>query len=63
MQREDVPARATAAGERLTKGLESIPAVTRVRGLGLLVAAELREPPEPRGRPRPRSTPGWSSTR
>jgi acetylornithine/succinyldiaminopimelate/putrescine aminotransferase len=30
-----------AAGERLTKGLESIPAVTRVRGLGLLLAAEL----------------------
>jgi acetylornithine/succinyldiaminopimelate/putrescine aminotransferase len=43
MQREDVPARAAAAGERLTKGLESIPAVARVRGLGLLVAAELRD--------------------
>ena len=41
MQREDVPARATAAGERLTKALESIPAVERVRGLGLLLAAEL----------------------
>jgi acetylornithine/succinyldiaminopimelate/putrescine aminotransferase len=44
MQREDVPARATAAGERLTKGLESIPAVAAVRGLGLLLAAELRDP-------------------
>ena len=43
MQREDVPARATAAGERLTKGLESISAIARVRGLGLLVAAELRD--------------------
>jgi len=45
MQREDVPARATAAGERLTKGLESISAIARVRGLGLLVAAELRDRP------------------
>lgn len=45
MQREDVPARATAGGERLSKGLESIPAIIRVRGLGLLVAAELRDRP------------------
>ena len=45
MQREDVPARATAAGERLTNGLESISAIARVRGLGLLVAAELRDRP------------------
>jgi acetylornithine/N-succinyldiaminopimelate aminotransferase len=45
MQREDVPARATAAGARLTKGLESIAAIARVRGLGLLVAAELRDRP------------------
>jgi predicted acetylornithine/succinylornithine family transaminase len=44
MQREDVPARATAAGERLTKSLESIPAVTSVRGYGLLLAAELDTP-------------------
>jgi predicted acetylornithine/succinylornithine family transaminase len=44
MQREDVPARAAAAGERLTKSLESIPAVTSVRGLGLLLAAELDAP-------------------
>jgi acetylornithine/N-succinyldiaminopimelate aminotransferase len=41
MQDEDVPARARAAGARLTKGLESIPAVTDVRGLGLLLAARL----------------------
>ena len=45
MQREDVPARAAAAGERLTKALDSIPAIARVRGLGLLVAAELRDRP------------------
>jgi predicted acetylornithine/succinylornithine family transaminase len=40
---EDVPARATAAGERLTKLLEADPHVTEVRGLGLLVAAQLAE--------------------
>src|SRR5205085_5700201 len=45
MQREDVPARATAAGERLTNGLESIAAIARVRGIGLLLAAELRDRP------------------
>lgn len=45
MQREDVPARATAAGARLTKGLESIAAIARVRGLGLLIAAELHDRP------------------
>jgi acetylornithine/N-succinyldiaminopimelate aminotransferase len=38
---EDVPARARAAGERLRKGLEAIPAVANVRGLGLLLAAAL----------------------
>jgi acetylornithine/N-succinyldiaminopimelate aminotransferase len=43
MQRHDVPARAAAAGERLTKGLDSISAVAGVRGLGLLLAAELRD--------------------
>jgi len=41
MQDEDVPARARAAGERLRKGLEAIPAVADVRGLGLLLAARL----------------------
>jgi predicted acetylornithine/succinylornithine family transaminase len=40
---EDVPARATAAGERLTKLLEADPRVTEVRGLGLLVAAQLAD--------------------
>jgi len=41
MQDEDVPARARGAGERLRKGLEAIPAVADVRGLGLLLAARL----------------------
>jgi len=41
MEDEDVPARARAAGERLRKGLEVIPAVVDVRGLGLLLAAGL----------------------
>lgn len=41
MQAEDVPARARKAGERLRDALTDIPAVTSVRGLGLLLAAEL----------------------
>ncbi|MBV8161381.1 MAG: aminotransferase class III-fold pyridoxal phosphate-dependent enzyme, partial [Acidimicrobiia bacterium] len=41
MQEEDVPGRARASGRRLTKGLEAIPAVAEVRGLGLLLAARL----------------------
>ena len=41
MQDEDVPARARAAGARLRKGLETVPAVVEVRGLGLLLAARL----------------------
>jgi len=41
MQEEDVPSRAVAAGARLRKGLEAIPAVADVRGLGLLLAARL----------------------
>lgn len=41
METEDVPGRARAAGARLTAGLESIGAIAAVRGLGLLVAAEL----------------------
>ena len=41
MQQEDVPSRARAAGARLRKGLEAIPAVADVRGLGLLLAARL----------------------
>jgi predicted acetylornithine/succinylornithine family transaminase len=38
---EDVPARAARAGSRLTAGLVDVPGVAAVRGLGLLVAAEL----------------------
>ncbi|MBV9283063.1 MAG: acetylornithine transaminase [Acidimicrobiia bacterium] len=43
MQDEDVPRRARAAGDRLRKGLEALPAVAEVRGLGLLLAARLSE--------------------
>ena len=43
MQDEDVPGRARTAGNRLRKGLEAIPAVAEVRGLGLLLAARLTE--------------------
>jgi acetylornithine/N-succinyldiaminopimelate aminotransferase len=41
MEDEDVPARAAAAGERLTKALEAVPGVASVRGPGLLIASEL----------------------
>jgi acetylornithine/N-succinyldiaminopimelate aminotransferase len=41
MEREDVPARARQAGKRLADGLATLPGVTGVRGLGLLLAAEL----------------------
>jgi acetylornithine/N-succinyldiaminopimelate aminotransferase len=41
MQAIDAPALARAAGARLTTALEALPAVTAVRGLGLLLAAEL----------------------
>ena len=44
MEAEDVPARAVAAGKRLTAGLQAIDGVASVRGLGLLLAAELTEP-------------------
>jgi acetylornithine/N-succinyldiaminopimelate aminotransferase len=37
----DAPALARAAGARLTAALEALPAVATVRGLGLLLAAEL----------------------
>ena len=43
MEREDVPAKAEAAGARLRAGLEAIPAVRSVRGWGLLLATELGE--------------------
>jgi acetylornithine/succinyldiaminopimelate/putrescine aminotransferase len=41
MEAEDVPARAERAGRRLKSGLETLPRVTGVRGMGLLLAAEL----------------------
>ena len=42
MEREDVPTRATESGRKLVEALEALPPVAEVRGLGLLVAAELR---------------------
>jgi acetylornithine/succinyldiaminopimelate/putrescine aminotransferase len=44
MEAEDVPARARAQGKRLTDALLGIAGVTGVRGLGLLLAAELADP-------------------
>jgi acetylornithine/N-succinyldiaminopimelate aminotransferase len=41
MEAEDVPNRAARAGERLRAGLADVPGVVGVRGLGLLLAAEL----------------------
>ncbi len=41
MQRENVPARAETAGARLTARLEYLDAILEVRGLGLLLAAQL----------------------
>jgi predicted acetylornithine/succinylornithine family transaminase len=41
MAREDVPERAARAGRRLTEALAQLPGVAAVRGMGLLVAAEL----------------------
>ena len=41
MAREDVPQRARRAGTRLTEALQKTPAIVDVRGLGLLLAAEL----------------------
>ena len=43
MEAEDVPARAAAAGRRLGAGLAALPGVASVRGLGLLLAAELTD--------------------
>jgi acetylornithine/succinyldiaminopimelate/putrescine aminotransferase len=39
-----VPARARSAGKRLTDALLAVDGITGVRGLGLLLAAELAEP-------------------
>ncbi len=41
MEAEDVPARARRAGARLTERLQALPGIGEVRGLGLLLAAEL----------------------
>jgi predicted acetylornithine/succinylornithine family transaminase len=41
MEAENVPDRAARAGEQLTKALLTLPAVSSVRGAGLLLAAEL----------------------
>jgi len=43
MEMLDEPARAAAAGERLCAKLAAVPGVASVRGVGLLVAAELDE--------------------
>ncbi|MCC5952363.1 MAG: acetylornithine transaminase [Acidimicrobiia bacterium] len=43
LEREDAPGRARRAGERLRQALEALSAVAQVRGLGLLLAAELVE--------------------
>jgi acetylornithine/succinyldiaminopimelate/putrescine aminotransferase len=44
MEAEDVCARATSAGARLTTGLAGLPGVVSVRGAGLLLAAQLSQP-------------------
>lgn len=41
MQEEDVPLRAQVAGAQIAEQLQVLPAVTQVRGLGLLLAVEL----------------------
>ncbi|MCU1486977.1 MAG: argD [Actinomycetia bacterium] len=43
MEAEDVPARATKAGAKLQADLATIPGVKDVRGIGLLIAAELND--------------------
>jgi predicted acetylornithine/succinylornithine family transaminase len=43
MEAEDVPARAAERGAQLRTGLQDLDGVTSVRGLGLLLAAELEE--------------------
>lgn len=41
MARDDIPSRAADRGDRLAKGLAAVPGVTGVRGLGLLLAADV----------------------
>jgi predicted acetylornithine/succinylornithine family transaminase len=43
MEEEDAPGRARKAGEKLRRALEETPGVASVRGLGLLLGAELEE--------------------
>jgi acetylornithine/succinyldiaminopimelate/putrescine aminotransferase len=43
MRRLDVPARAAGAGDRLMQALRETPGIVGVRGLGLLVAAQLED--------------------
>ena len=43
MRDEDVPARAKQQGARLSAALEALPGIKTVRGLGLLLAAELQD--------------------
>jgi predicted acetylornithine/succinylornithine family transaminase len=43
MEAEDVPGRAQARGAYLTEALQKLPGVQAVRGLGLLIAAELAD--------------------
>ena len=45
MRRIDAPALAAAKGERFASGLSAIPAVSSVRGQGLLLGAELEGRP------------------
>ena len=45
MEAEDIPGRAAAAGARLAEALGQVPGVRLLRGLGLLLAAELVERP------------------
>ena len=63
MEAEDVPARAARAGARLAAGLAELPGVVSVRGLGLLLAAELSPTGRRRGTwPWPPSIGDWWST-
>jgi predicted acetylornithine/succinylornithine family transaminase len=43
MERDNAPAAARSAGDRLRSGLEALPGVASVRGAGLLLAAELTD--------------------
>jgi acetylornithine/N-succinyldiaminopimelate aminotransferase len=45
MEAEDVPRRAAATGARLAEALTALPGVRRVRGMGLLLAAQLADRP------------------